>query len=100
MTTEFVILINSFSADEDMTDAERAQFEEILNDSEYRPDFNDGLEDPADWTVRATYPGEAEGSYYRKTDGTLQIMGYSISKPDGFSEIVDDAFNKLIEVPA
>lgn len=38
------------------------------------------------WTVevRAPRSGEAEGTYYRKGDGTLQILGYSLPVPESY----------------
>lgn len=38
------------------------------------------------WTVEVRAPrrGEAEGTYYQKGDGTLQILGYSILVPESY----------------
>ena len=50
-------------------------------------EFEQRLNDSADsFEVRAPRQGEAEGTYYRRGDGTLQIMGYSIPVPDALFE--------------
>lgn len=45
------------------------------------------------WTVEIRTPrrGEAEGTYYRRPDGTLQILGYSIPVPDRFYDALEVA---------
>jgi hypothetical protein len=50
------------------------------------------------WDVEIRKPrrGEAVATYYRKRDGTLQILGYSIPVPEAFSEAEQDAINSVI----
>jgi hypothetical protein len=50
------------------------------------------------WGVEIRRPrkGEAIATYYRKRDGTLQILGYSIPVPEAFSEAEQDAINSVI----
>lgn len=94
-STEFVILISSWG-DYEMTDEELEAFAEALTVTEYRPDWGDGEEEPAEWSVRRPFSGEAEGNYYRKPGGDLQIMGYSITEPDGLSEHINAALDSLV----
>ena len=42
--------------------------------------------------VRPARAGEASGTYYRKADGSLQIMGYTIPKPDDLEDLSERAF--------
>jgi hypothetical protein len=97
---EFVILMNDWG-DYEMSDLQRERLEGILNSRPYNPGeewIEDGEE--VEWTVRATFSGEAEGSYYRRPDGTLQIMGYSISPPDGFDLHLERALDGLVAFEA
>jgi hypothetical protein len=51
------------------------------------------------WTVEIREPrsnGEAEGTYYRKRDGTLQILGYSIPKPSALIWAINQAADSII----
>jgi len=41
-----------------------------------------------DVEIRSPRGSEAEGTYYRKSDGTLQIVGYSIPQPECLEEAV------------
>jgi hypothetical protein len=46
--------------------------------------------------VRAPRRGEAEGTYYRKRDGTLQVLGYSVPVPEEFRLDSDRVCDALI----
>lgn len=46
--------------------------------------------------VRPLRGSEAEGTYYRKSDGTLQILGYSIPVPSDFRLDSDRVIDSLI----
>jgi hypothetical protein len=50
------------------------------------------------WDVKIDEPqrGQAEGTYYRKSDGTLQIVGFTIPKFESLSRALDEASNKAI----
>jgi hypothetical protein len=43
-------------------------------------------------TVRPARSGEASGTYYRKASGDLQILGYSIEKPEDLRELQERAW--------
>ena len=47
--------------------------------------------------VRAPHYGEAEGTYRRDSDGTLQILGYSIPVPEGLGDLIADAWMHALE---
>jgi hypothetical protein len=42
--------------------------------------------------VRPVRAGEASGTYVHRIDGSLQILGYSIPKPDDLEDLSDKAF--------
>ena len=63
--------------------------EDTLNSMEITdPDDNEEIE----WTVREPRRGEAEGTYYRRDDGSLQILGYSIPLDEKISDAVNTAW--------
>lgn len=45
--------------------------------------------------IREPWRGEAEGTYLRRNDGTLQILGYSIPVPDAFKYAYLEASNSV-----
>jgi hypothetical protein len=49
------------------------------------------------WTVdiRSPRAGEAEGTYYRKSDGTMQILGYSIEVPPNLDLAIRDVAGQV-----
>lgn len=89
MRTEFVIITAE--------DIDHARYEAILRDSGYIADWDECDDSPAEWTVRAPYRGEAEGTYYRRPGGSLQILGYSISAPEGLELTINAAFAQLCD---
>lgn len=51
------------------------------------------------WDVEIREPlshSESHGTYCRRRDGTLQILGYSIPKPQAFTDALESAANRLI----
>lgn len=52
------------------------------------------------WTVEVREPrsGEAEGTYYRKSDGTLQILGYSIEVPASYEQDSHRAYDRALKI--
>ena len=44
-------------------------------------------------TVRPARVGEASGTYVRRENGNLQILGYSIEKPDDLRDLSEVAWN-------
>lgn len=51
------------------------------------------------WDVEIRAPrtnSEAEGTYYRKPDGTLQILGFSLPSPEALSRAIDQAVDALV----
>lgn len=48
------------------------------------------------WTVRMPSTGEAPGIYYRRTDGTLQIMGFTAPVPSDITDTVCKAWAAIV----
>jgi hypothetical protein len=51
------------------------------------------------WEIEIREPqsnSEAEGTYYRKRDGTLQILGYLIPKPSALIWAINQAADSVI----
>lgn len=49
-----------------------------------------------DVEIRSTRRNEAPGTYSRKRDGSLQILGYSIPVPDEFTHAYREAWNRVV----
>lgn len=49
-----------------------------------------------DVTIREPRKGEAEATYYVKADGTLQILGFSIPRPEGLEDALREASDRVI----
>ena len=45
-------------------------------------------------SVRPARGGEASGTYYRKSSGDLQILGYSLEVPEDLSDLSETAWQK------
>lgn len=43
--------------------------------------------------------GEAEGTYARKSDGTLQFLGCSIPEPEALTRAIEEAVNEVYSTP-
>ena len=46
--------------------------------------------------IRHTRRNEAAGTYSRKRDGSLQILGFSIPVPDAFTHAYQNAWNRVV----
>ena len=90
-TTEFVVLRY-------FDDAPIEQLQAVcdfFNKSGYIcEDFGDT--EPSTLFVREPYSGEAEGIYYYRIDGSLQIIGYSLGYPEGLEEAIQAAFDSIL----
>jgi hypothetical protein len=49
--------------------------------------------------VRAGRRDEAAGTYYRRSNGTLQILGYSIPVPEALMALTDEAWERALQFP-
>lgn len=45
-------------------------------------------------SVRPAHGGEASGTYYRRANGDLQILGYSLEMPEDLSDLSESAWQK------
>ena len=79
----FVIVVNLTNGP--WIDADQAtRLEELLADAGW------------DIEIRSPQRGEAEGTYVRRTDGSLQILGYSIPEPESLTDAVNEAFDAIV----
>lgn len=85
-STEIVIVSpNLGDCDESEYEAEMARLEDaytaVEGDTRYAV------------RVRAARSGEAAGTYYRRTDGALQIIGYSVPVPRDLADLNETAWD-------
>lgn len=91
-----VVLVH---ADEDVTAEQHAAFCQryLSHAQEIAPasieDRGGEVEELEIEAVRSPRGGEAEGTYYRKNDGTLQITGYSIETPEAVRDVLNRAWD-------
>ncbi len=50
-----------------------------------------------DVEIRAPRRGEAPGTYARRSDGTLQILGFSIPVPEALDHVLNKALDAYFE---
>lgn len=90
------------ACEEHAAQSERWVIVECLNggpwlDEEHAPAVEEKLEELGyDVQIRSPLRGEAEGTYYRKGDGTLQITGYTVPTPDCLKHAINRAWQSVM----
>jgi hypothetical protein len=92
---EIVLVVNDWG-EVAITSEEREVLEGLLNDIGYQWRDESGVE-PVEFEVRGSRQGEAEGTYYVRRDGTLQILGYSIPVPEDLHRVIQESWDALID---